>query len=318
LFRLIVGEDGFPMGLHHNMLIPMLQTNCDDEQAKDWLPKALNGEFIGTYAQTEIGHGTNLKKLETTATYDPKTQEFVLHSPTITSSKWLPGNLGKSSNFIVIMAQLWTQGKCYGPHAFMVQIRHPQTHEPMSGVTVGDIGPKIGINTNDNGYLRFNNVRIPRKNMLMGHSKVLENGTYTKPIHPKIGYASMMFVRSMMISGMAYFLAQAATIAVRYSCVRRQGQISGKEEVKVMEYQTQQYRILPQLARAYCFQFAGHYSRDLYNQVMQDVKEGKTDLMADLHALNSGLKSVTSFQTAQGIEQCRMSCGGHGLLNIRL
>jgi acyl-CoA oxidase len=45
---------------------------------------------------------------------------------------------------------------------------------------------------------------------------------------------------------------------------------------------------------------------------MEEIKNGKADLMADLHALNSGLKSVTSFQTAQGIEQCRMACGGHG------
>ncbi len=35
--------------------------------------------------------GTNLRELETTATYDPKTQEFVLHSPTLTSIKWWPG-----------------------------------------------------------------------------------------------------------------------------------------------------------------------------------------------------------------------------------
>jgi acyl-CoA oxidase len=33
-----------------------------------------------------------------------------------------------------------------------------------------------------------------------------------------------------------------------------------------------------------------------------------------MHALNSGLKSVTSFQAAQGMEQCRLACGGHGYL----
>jgi acyl-CoA oxidase len=88
------------------MLIPMLETNCDAEQSKEWLTRAVSGEFVGTYAQTEMGHGTNLKKLETTATYDPQTQEFVLHSPTVTATKWLPGNLGKSSNFIVVMVNL--------------------------------------------------------------------------------------------------------------------------------------------------------------------------------------------------------------------
>jgi acyl-CoA oxidase len=232
--QLIVGEDGFPFSVHQGMLIPMIQVNCDEEQIKDWLPKAINGEFCGTYAQTEMSHGTNLKKLETTATYDPKTEEFVLHSPTITATKWIPGNMGKSSNFIVLIAQLYTQGKCYGPHAFMVQIRHPQTHEPMPGIIVGDIGPKIGMTANDNGFLRLNQVRIPRRNMLMGHSKVEPDGTYKAPIHSKIAYASMMFVRSMMISIMSYYLAIASTISIRYSSVRRQGTIVGEEEVKVL------------------------------------------------------------------------------------
>ena len=64
--------------------------------------------------RTILGHGTNLKKLETTATYDPKSEQFILSTPTITATKWWPGALGKSVNFTVIMAQLWTGGRCYG------------------------------------------------------------------------------------------------------------------------------------------------------------------------------------------------------------
>ena len=65
--------------------------NClgqtDDEQLDEWLTKAISRAVVGTYAQTELGHGTNLSKLETTATYDPATEEFVLNSPTITAAK---------------------------------------------------------------------------------------------------------------------------------------------------------------------------------------------------------------------------------------
>ena len=43
--------------------------------------------YLGTYAQTELGHGTFIRGLETTATYDPEAQEFVLHSPTLTAYK---------------------------------------------------------------------------------------------------------------------------------------------------------------------------------------------------------------------------------------
>ena len=87
------------------------------------------GSVIGYW----IDSGTNLRKLETTATYDSSTQEFVLHSPTVTATKWWPGCLGKSSNHAVVVAQLWTQGKCYGPHPFIVQLRHMDTHQPLPG-----------------------------------------------------------------------------------------------------------------------------------------------------------------------------------------
>lgn len=216
-----------------------------------------------------------MKKLETTATYDPKTQEFALNTPTITSTKWMPGNLGKSTNYIVLMAQLWTHGKCYGPHAFIVQTRDENTHRSMPGVTLGDLGSKIGINTVDNGFLKLNNVRIPRRQMLMGHSKVHEDGQYEAPIHAKTAFLAMSHVRAFMVSTMGHFLAMASTIAIRYSCIRRQGQIDGGEEVKLLDYRTQQYRLLPQLARAFCFCFAGHYSLELYSQVMDDLKKGK-------------------------------------------
>uniref|UniRef100_A0A915D5K5 Uncharacterized protein n=1 Tax=Ditylenchus dipsaci TaxID=166011 RepID=A0A915D5K5_9BILA len=98
---LIMGRDLHAMSLHYIMFIPTLQGQTDDEQLEEWLGPAISRAILGTYAQTELGHGknnkssyfliklsvqgTNLSKLETTATYDASTEEFVLHSPTITS-----------------------------------------------------------------------------------------------------------------------------------------------------------------------------------------------------------------------------------------
>uniref|UniRef100_A0A914D786 Acyl-CoA oxidase n=1 Tax=Acrobeloides nanus TaxID=290746 RepID=A0A914D786_9BILA len=221
-----LGIDGHPLLLHIDMAIPTILNSADEEQQKDWLPKAENRAFIAAYAQTEMGHGTNLKKLETTATYDPKTQEFVLNSPTITSTKWWPGHLAKSSNYAVVMAQLYTQGKCYGAHPFFVQLRDLNTHKPLKGITVGDIGPKFGVNTNDNGFLQFDHVRTPRRSMFMKHAKVLPDGRYVPPVHDKLNYSAMVFIRAAMASSMAYHLLLASTIAVRYSAIRRQGEIT--------------------------------------------------------------------------------------------
>lgn len=69
---------------------------------------------------------------------------------------------------------MFTKGKCHGVHLFIVQIRDEDTHEPLPGIKVGEIGPKLGFNSVNNGFLGFSNVRIPRNQMLMKNSQVLE------------------------------------------------------------------------------------------------------------------------------------------------
>ncbi|UMM15031.1 hypothetical protein L5515_002619 [Caenorhabditis briggsae] len=309
----VIGIEGYPLALHESLFIPPIATQGTDEQQEKWLMRAQRREIIGCYAQTELGHGTNLRALETTATFDISTREFILNSPTITSLKWWPGALGKSANWSIVIANLIIKEHNYGPHPFLVQLRDEKSHEPLPGITVGDIGPKMAFNGADNGFLGFKNYRIPRENMLMRHSKVTSDGSYIKPPHAKIGYSSMVKVRSRMASEQGLFLAHALTIAVRYSAVRRQGFLKDKSrEVKVLDYQTQQHRLFPSIARAYAFIFCGFETIRLYDQLLIDVQNGNTSGMADLHGLTSGLKSVVTYQTGEGIEQARMACGGHG------
>uniref|UniRef100_A0AC35TSJ1 Acyl-coenzyme A oxidase n=1 Tax=Rhabditophanes sp. KR3021 TaxID=114890 RepID=A0AC35TSJ1_9BILA len=305
--------EGAPLSLHFFVFLPNLLNSMEGEQQAYWLEKALNREIIGSYSQTEMGHGSNLRKLETTATYDKATDSFIIHSPTITATKWWPGSLGKTCNVTIVVAQLYIEGKCLGPHSFIVPIRDFKTHYPLEGITVGDIGPKFAFSGLDNGYLIFNQVTIPRTYMFMKYAQVTKEGQYIKPLHEKAAYGSMIFVRSIMLTQQAQYLAMAATIATRYSCVRRQGNIDENDvEEKILNYQTQQYRILPQLARAWAFNAAGTYIMKLFTQVNEEMTAGNADLLPELHCLTSGLKSVVSFQAGLGIEQCRMSCGGHG------
>jgi len=108
------------------------------------LTKAQNYEIIGCYAQTELGHGSNVRGLETTATWNQQDQTFTLHSPHLTASKWWIGSLGKTANYAAVMAQLIIEGKSYGPHPFVCQIRDLKTHQPLDNIHIGDIGPKFG------------------------------------------------------------------------------------------------------------------------------------------------------------------------------
>lgn len=81
--------------------------------------------------------------------------------------------MGHTANYCIVVAQLYTQGKCHGIHPFMVQLRDEETHELLPGIKTGDIGSKICFGSVNNGFLGLNNVRIPRKNMLMKHAQVL-------------------------------------------------------------------------------------------------------------------------------------------------
>lgn len=139
----LIDEAG-PFGLHRGMFMPTLASQSTDEQVEKFLKPALRYEIIGCYAQTELGHGSNVQGIETTATYVPETDEFEIHTPYLTASKWWIGGLGKAANHAVVMARLKTAGKDYGPHAFVVPIRSMEDHTLLPGVMAGDIGPKFG------------------------------------------------------------------------------------------------------------------------------------------------------------------------------
>lgn len=163
------------------------------EQHELFLRKAENYEFIGCYAQTELGHGSNVRGLETTATWNSDDKNFTLHSPHLTASKWWIGSMGRTANHAVVMAQLMIDGNSYGPHPFVVQIRDMKTHEPLENIHVGDIGPKFGYNTMDNGFLLLNNVKVPHAHMLAKFSSVdPKTNKYVKPASASLVYGTLV------------------------------------------------------------------------------------------------------------------------------
>jgi acyl-CoA oxidase len=84
------------------------------------LPLISKHKILGCYAQTELGHGSDVSRLETTATLDKVTDEFIINSPTITSTKFWPGDLGKFSSHAVVFARLIIDENDYGVQAFIV------------------------------------------------------------------------------------------------------------------------------------------------------------------------------------------------------
>lgn len=334
-------DDPFPTSLHWVMFVPNIRTLCDEEQQRTWLPLCRDWKMIGCYAQTELGHGSNIRALETTATFVNEANggrggggEWIINSPTLTSTKFWPGTLGKTANHAMIIAQLIDgKGTEQGIHNFIVPLRSMEDHTLLPGVMTGDIGPKIGYNNMDNGYAIFNNVRIPRRNMAMRFASVDETGNYTKigggsDAASKVAYITMMQVRAYIIYTSNEALAMACTIAIRYSIVRRQGYIGDDNEMKkernapnefqVLDYRQQQSRLLPLLATSYATYFTGKHVLSRLKDIEHRLVSGDVTItkivVADVHATTSALKSFCTTYTADGIEDCRKACGGHGFL----
>lgn len=293
--------------LHIGMFMPTIELLGTEEQAREWLPLARSCAILGTYAQSELGHGTNLARLETTATFDPASDAFVLHSPTVTSTKWWPGGLGKTSTHAVVMANLQLGGQWRGQHAFLVQLRDLRTHAPLTGVDLGDIGPKMGYASVDNGFLRLTHVSVPRAQLLQRHARVGRDGSYTLlSSEPKAVYGTMLVIRVYLVDEASLALQHATTVATRYSAVRRQGG-AGAVERQLLDYATQQARLLPLVAAAYATHFAAKDVRDAYDGYRTHGRG-----LPQLHAHSAALKAYATATAAAGIETCRLLCGGHG------
>ncbi|EEY69271.1 acyl-CoA dehydrogenase/oxidase [Phytophthora infestans T30-4] len=288
--------------LHTLMFIKNLGLLFTDEQQTRWMEMAQQWRMVGCYAQTELGHGSNVRGLETTATYIPDTDEFEIHSPTLTSMKWWPGALARTANFGVVYARLLLGGKDYGVHNFMVQLRDLETHDAIPGVTLGDVGPKIGFNSVDNGYCKFNRVRIPRLNMGMRFATVTEEGKYAKnsDVPQEVLYFTMLQTRMVFIRSAGINLAKACTITIRYSAVRQQGYDANnpktKEELSVLDYQTQQYRLFPLLAAAHAVAMAICFQVILLGDAAQTVTTEGDNLVLSIQTTRALLKILASYQ----------------------
>jgi acyl-CoA oxidase len=112
---------------------------------------------MGCFCFTELGYGNNAPQMETTATYDHKTQKFTINCPTVLSHKFWITNGACHANYAIVFAQTIVSGKNEGVHSFIVPIRD-ENMKPYPGITIEDMGMKLGLNGIDNAKLVFRNV----------------------------------------------------------------------------------------------------------------------------------------------------------------
>lgn len=286
-----------------------------DTHHQQYLPDTGSLALPGCFAMTEANHGSNVRGLETTATYDPDSDTFVIHTPHDQAFKEYIGNAAAHAKLAVVFAQLFTQEECFGVHAFLVPIRD-ESGKAMPGVTIGDSGHKLGLNGVDNGRLWFNQVSVPRENLLDRFGQVHRDGSYHSDIVSESArfftmLGTLVGGRICVPMGGLSAARSGLTISIRYAHHRRQFGKPGELEIPIMDYPSHQMRLMPLLADSIVLEVV---QRRLADRYCRELEEG--EISRELESLAAGVKAVSTWHTTKTLQECREACGGNGFLSI--
>ena len=288
------------------------------------LPAAMSVDVPGGFAMTETGHGSDVASIGTTATYDPSTQEFVLHTPFRAAWKDYIGNAAEHGTAAVVFAQLITAAPGgptvnHGVHAFYVPLRDPATGQLLPGIGGEDDGLKGGLNGIDNGRLHFDHVRVPRRDLLDRYGSVAPDGTYSSPIaSPGRRFFTMLSTLvqgRVSLDGAAINVSKIALIiAITYGNQRRQFTgPSATDEVVLLDYAEHQRRLLPLLAQTYAAVFAHERLLVTFHDVFSGTSDTDEDRQ-DLETIAAALKPSSTWHALATLQAAREACGGAGYL----
>jgi acyl-CoA oxidase len=275
-------------------------------------------ELIGCFAMTETGHGSNVQALRTTATYDPETQEFVVHTPDEDARKDYIGSAARDGRIAAVFAQLVVGGEERGVHALLVPLRDDDG-TALPGIRLEDCGAKLGLDGVDNGRIWFDHVRVPREALLDRYAQVTPEGEYTSAIeNPTKRFFTMLgtlIQGRVSICGASINATKVALeIAIRRGLHRRQFGPPVREEAVLMDYRTHQRRLLPALATTYALHFAQDRLRSHLHDVFAVAGTADDRSRRKLETLAAGLKAVATWHATETIQTCREACGGAGYL----
>ncbi|ETV72367.1 hypothetical protein H257_12517 [Aphanomyces astaci] len=291
---------------------------------------------VGCFGLTELGYGNNAVEMETTAVYDAASDEFIINTPTVLAQKYWITNSAVHAKWVVVFAQLQVQGEQHGIHAFLVRIRN-EDMTVADHVRVEDMGHKMGCNGVDNGKILFDNVRIPRTNMLDALSQVSGDGTFTSHVSSKRGrflavadqlLSGRVCIASMLMGGTKLSLAiamryystpsspihspNAKGVMPRYAASRATVGPKGKSDTAILHYGLQKQALLPLVARTYVLAHGLNVVKDKYK-----AWNKSTDPLdrLELVVLCSAIKPVVSWNAENVVSVCRERCGGQGYLS---
>ena len=276
-----------------------------------YLPAIGSLALPGCYAMTETAHGSNVRDLETTATYDASSDSLVIHTPHPGAAKDYIGNAAVHGTMATVFARLRVRGEDHGVHAILVPLRD-ERRRTLPGITIEDGGLKEGLNGVDNGRIVFDHVRVPRSNLLDRFATIDDEGRYQSDI-PSAGRRFFRMLRTLVMGRVSVASASVSatkvglTIAVRYAASRRQFGPEGGSEQPILDYPLIQRALMPALATTFGLHFA-------VRRLQAQVAESAGSDSAELEVRAAGLKAYASEHCVSALQAAREACGGAGYM----
>lgn len=147
----VCGSIGLSVAAHNSLCTGHILAFASDEQKRRWLPKLASAEWIGSWGLTEANTGSDAMGMNTTAVLDG--DQYVVNG----SKNWITH--GKSGDVAVVMVRTGEKGDSKGISAIVIEKGTP-------GFTPGKKENKLGMRASETTELIFDNVRVPRENLL--------------------------------------------------------------------------------------------------------------------------------------------------------
>ena len=147
------GLTGVGFGLHSDIAVPYIMAYGTEEQKKKYLPGCVNGEIITAIAMTEPGTGSDLQGVKTNAVLSNDGEHYILNG-----SKTFITN-GQLANLVVVVAKTDPSAGAKGTSLFLVE-------SDSEGFVKGQNLNKIGMKAQDTSELFFQDVKVPKENLL--------------------------------------------------------------------------------------------------------------------------------------------------------
>lgn len=263
------------IGVSYGLFCASIRALGSPAQCEYWLPRMERGEEHGCFALTELGHGSNVKGIQTTATYRRQHDDFVLHTPDDSAQKYWIGGLAETATATVVFAKLFVAGEDHGIHVFAIRIRDPVSGRQLNPdrLTIADCGAKVGLNGVDNGRAWFDHLPIPKTALLSRLSHVDDAGVFRSSIpSPDARFSTVLAALTGGRVSIALNATQCAmiglTIAVRFSASRwafAPPDDPNGEEVPLLFYKSHQRRLMVPLASSLLYFLCARDLQDKWN-----------------------------------------------------